>query len=152
MNMGAKMSDSAVVSPTRIPVRDGLFAGSLEHLDKVRLLGNRCADCGETTLGQSAVCLNCGGVAVSPLPLGARGTLWTYTVVRHKPPGDYKGPEPFVPFAMGLVELPEGIRVLAPINCPPGQLKIGMALEFQAFARPGQSDPEVVVFTFNPAA
>ena len=37
--------------------------------------------------------------------------------MRNRPPGDYKGPDnPFEPFIAGLVELPEGIAVLAPID------------------------------------
>ena len=87
-----------------------------------------------------------------PLALGQRGTLWTFTVVRHKPPGDYRGPEPFVPFAMGLIELPEGLRVLAPIAGDPAAVRIGMALEFRAELRPGSHDPEVVSFAFHALA
>ena len=41
------------------------------------------------------------------------------------PPGAYKGPEPFVPFALGLVELPEGLRVMSPLEGDIDALKIG---------------------------
>jgi len=136
---------------SRVPIREGLLTKPLDDLDKVRLQGSRCSSCGETSLGDNRVCPNCGLDTVAPLPLGKRGTLWTYTVARHKPPGNYKGPDPFQPFGMGLVELPEGIRVLAPIDCPVDQLKIGLELEFRASVRPGSGEPEVVTFAFAPA-
>lgn len=136
----------------RIPIREGLLTTPLDDLGKVRLQGSRCSNCGETTLGMSTACPNCGRETVSALPLSGRGTLWTYTVVRHKPPGNYQGPDPFVPFGMGLVELPEGLRVLSPIDCPIEKLKIGLPLEFVAGVQAGSTKPEVVAFTFAPVA
>jgi uncharacterized OB-fold protein len=134
----------------RIPIREGLLSQPLSDLQAVRLVGGRCAACAETSLGShNSVCPNCGDARLTPIALGSCGTLWTYTVVRHKPPGNYKGPDPFVPFAMGLVELPEGVRVMTPIECPLAQLRIGLPLEFHAFVRSGQSDPEVVQFAFK---
>src|SRR4051812_32345459 len=99
----------------RRPVREGILTGDLSQEQTIRLAGSRCKVCGEATLGTSKLCPNCGSDAVEPIELSHRGRVWTYTVVRYKPPGDYKGPDPFVPFAMGLIELPEGVRVLAPI-------------------------------------
>jgi uncharacterized OB-fold protein len=133
---------------SRLPIREGLLSTPLDLLDSVRLMGSRCSDCNETTLGSNRACPNCGGIQLSTLRLSREGKLWTYTVVRHKPPGDYQGPDPFVPFAMGLVELPEGLRVLAPLEGDLSQIRIGMALQFRAFVRAGSSAPEVVSFAF----
>jgi uncharacterized OB-fold protein len=135
---------------SRIGVREGLLSTPLDDLGGVRLLGSRCSQCHETTLGTNSVCPNCGGDRVTAIPLSNRGTLWTYTVVRHKPPGDYKGPDPFVPFAMGLVELPEGLRVLTPLEGEVARFKIGMSLQFHAFVRSRAEQPEVVSFAFRP--
>lgn len=137
---------------SRLPIRDGLLSTPLALLDSVRLMGSRCSDCSETTLGTNRVCPNCGGNQLGAMRLSREGKLWTYTVVRHKPPGDYQGPVPFVPFAMGLVELPEGLRVLAPLEGDLAQIKIGMDLQFHAFVRPGSSAPEVVSFAFVASA
>jgi uncharacterized OB-fold protein len=49
---------------------------------------------------------------------------------------------------VGLVELSDGLRVLAPIAGDPQNVRIGMALEFRAFVRPGDAAPEVVSFAF----
>jgi uncharacterized protein len=140
------MSESA---NRRIPIRAGLLSEPLSDLQQVRLMGSRCDACGETSLGSHhSVCPNCGRDSLTAIPLGESGTLWTYTVVRHRPPGNYKGPEQFVPFGMGLVELPEGVRVLAPLDCPLADLRIGLPLKFQAYVRPGHGD-EVVQFAFK---
>jgi uncharacterized OB-fold protein len=135
----------------RSPIREGLLAGDLSNLEQVRLAGTQCSVCREVSLGQSQVCPNCGSDAVAAISLGRQGVLWSFTVVRHKPPGDYRGPEPFAPFGMGLIELPEGIRVLAPIDCDVDGLRIGMALQIHPSVRPEADGGEVVYFDFTPA-
>ena len=132
----------------RVPVREGLFSGPLSDLDRVTLAGSRCGSCGETSLGSKTLCANCGKETVRDIALGTRGTLWTYTVVRHRPPGNYKGPEPFAPFGLGLVELPEGVRVMAPIHCDVDKLKIGLPLRFKPYLRKDDGR-EVVAFAFE---
>jgi uncharacterized OB-fold protein len=133
----------------RVPIREGLLSGPLSCLDDVRLSGTTCGSCGETSLGKADVCPNCGRNTVREVSLSDRGVLWSFTVVRHKPPGDYRGPEPFVPFGLGLVELPDGLRVLSPIDCDIDRLTIGLELRFTPYVR---KDPErdVVAFTFEP--
>lgn len=137
---------------SRVSIRDGLLAGPLEHLDQIHLNGTKCGSCGEASLGANAICPNCGGTDVSPLVFGDGGTLWTYTVVRNKPPGDYRGPDPFKPFALGLVELPEGLRVLAPLDADPATLKIGDRYRFHPFVHHTDSEGrEVIAFNYQPA-
>jgi uncharacterized OB-fold protein len=138
--------------PHRIPVRDGLLTTPLLDLEQVRLQGTRCTSCNETTLGRNSVCPNCGRDELISVPLARRGELWTYTIVRHRPPGDYRGPDPFEPFGLGLVELPEGLRVVAPLEADIAQLKIGMPLEFRARVRVEPDGREVVTFAFAPVA
>ena len=133
----------------RVPVREGLLAGDLEQLDRVRLSGTKCQGCGEVSLGKNATCPNCGGDAVAEVALSDHGVLWSYTVVRNRPPGDYKGKDPFVPFGLGLVELPDGIRVLSPLDVEITSLKIGMPLKFRTFVQHLDAESrEVVAFTF----
>lgn len=141
------MSNAAGGTRPLVPIRDGLLTGDLSRLDQVRLAGSRCASCGETALGQRSLCPNCGRETVTPLALGQRGVLWTYTVVRHRPPGNYKGPEPFIPFGLGLVELPEGLRVMATIEGHVENFKIGQALRFRPYVR-HDVDRDVVAFSF----
>jgi uncharacterized OB-fold protein len=140
------MTDTRSVE--RRPVRPGLLAGDLSDLSKVKLAGSRCKLCGEATLGTSNLCPNCGSDEVAPIEMSDAGQVWTYTVVRYKPPGDYKGSDPFKPFAMGLIELPEGLRVLAPIGGDVETVRIGMAVVFHPYVR----DDGVVEFNYAPVA
>ena len=135
----------------RVPIREGLFSSPLEPAERVKLMGSQCGTCAEVTLGEQSNCTNCGGNQMKKIPLSRRGKLWTYTVIRHRPPGDYKGPDPFVPFGLGLVELPEGIRVLSPLDCALDKLKIGMDLELEVFPYfRDQEGKEVMAFKFKP--
>ncbi len=117
--------------PKRIPVNEDLLMAPLSPPEQARLRGSKCRGCGEVFFGKRLSCENCGSEDVEEIALSRKGRLYTYTVIEHRPPGDYKGPDPFVPFATGSVDLPEGIRV-------PGQmasgyteknLKIGMEME-----------------------
>lgn len=143
-------SSTAQSETARVPIKDGLLCGSLADLATVRLAGSRCASCGETTLGEKAVCANCGSASVSKVALSGHGTLWSFTVVRHRPPGNYKGPEPFAPFGLGLVELPDDLRVFSPVTCPINELRIGARLAFKPYVRVEPDGREVVAFTFVP--
>jgi len=144
----ATMSENPVRE--RVPIREGLLSGSLMELEGIRLAGGKCTSCGETSLGKKSVCPNCGRDTVREVSLSDRGVLWSFTVVRHRPPGNYKGPEPFVPFGLGLVELPDGLRVLSPIQCDIDKLKIGLDLRFKPYVRL-DAERDVVAFAFESA-
>ncbi len=132
----------------RIPIREGLLSASLTPLEEVRLIGSKCNDCGEVGLGEVSSCQNCAGEDLSVIPLSKNGTLWSYTVIRSKPPGDFKGD---VPMGEGLVELSEGIRVKSPVGGNVEKLEIGMNLEFTAYPLyENESGEEVIAFRFDP--
>jgi uncharacterized OB-fold protein len=56
---------------------------------------------------------------MTALELSSRGTVWGFTVQRFAPKSPpYVVPDGgFVPFAAGYVELPEGIKVEAVLDC-----------------------------------
>jgi uncharacterized OB-fold protein len=87
-------------------------------------------------------CPRCGAAA-GPLELSSRGRLWTWTVQRHAPKSPpYVAPASgFVAFAVGYVELPEGVRVAAVLDVPPDQVRIGLPLRLGA----GPGVPRAVV-------
>jgi len=112
--------------PNRVGVRDDIFTEPLYPSEQVRLKGSKCSVCGEIFLGKHLSCGSCASEKMEEVTFSDRGKLWTYTVIRNRPPGDYKGPDPFVPFGEGLIELPEGIRLLSPLcDCDVDNLKIG---------------------------
>lgn len=132
----------------RVPIHEGLLTTPLSQLEDVRLLGSRCQDCGEVGLGKVSSCQHCAGENLEVIPMSRNGKLWTYTVIRNKPPGDFKGE---VPMGEGLVELPEGIRVKSPLGGDVEALEIGMDLEFVAYELYKNEDGEAVIaFRFDP--
>lgn len=112
--------------PKRMGVRDDIFTTPLYPSEQVRLKGSKCRVCEEVFLGKHLSCGNCANEDMEEIVFSNKGKLWTYTVIRNRPPGDYKGPDPFVPFGEGLIELPEGIRFLSPLtDCDINNIKIG---------------------------
>jgi len=138
---------SASNEPQRTAVHEGLLCGALDRLEEVRLAGTRCQTCGEVSLGTQTLCPNCGTGVVASVALSREGTLWSYTVIRHCPPGDYLHRDTFVPFGSGLVELADGLRVLAPIDCPIDELEIGMKLRLDPYVVQTGTG-ELVLFRF----
>ncbi|NUO99639.1 MAG: DNA-binding protein [Nonomuraea sp.] len=83
-----------------------------------------CADCGELRHPPGPLCPNCRSANRSHVVASGQGTLYSY-VVHHHPP--VPGRE--VPFVVGVVELPEGVRVVGNVvDCPIEEVEIGMAL------------------------
>lgn len=83
------------------------------------LEGSRCRVCGTVGYPASAICARCSRPTADPLPLSAEGVVWAHTVQRFPPKSPpYVVPaEGFSPYAVGYVELPEGIKVEAIIDC-----------------------------------
>jgi len=83
------------------------------------LEGSRCRECGMVAFPAARGCQKCGRQAMTPLELGRRGRVWGFTVQRFAPKAPpYVVPEGgFVPFAVGYVELPEGVKVEAVLDC-----------------------------------
>ena len=131
------------------PIREGLLLNTSLSLDHVRLAGSQCGSCGEVSLGTVPLCPNCGGDKMDEIALSDRGTLWTYTVARHKPPGDYRGPEPFAPFGIGLIELPEGVRVMSRIDGDIDKLQVGKTMFFTPVLRHDPDGDDVITFSFR---
>ncbi|MFQ5904505.1 MAG: Zn-ribbon domain-containing OB-fold protein [Candidatus Binatia bacterium] len=78
--------------------------------------------------------------------LNRHGKLYTYCIVRQAPPGLK------VPYAMGITELPEGVRVTSLIVTEhPEELKVGMEMELviEGF-RQDEEGREVLAYKFRP--
>lgn len=142
------MSD--IDSADLLPVKDGLVVGDSQ--DDVRLLGSKCASCHEVSIGTNDVCLNCGNSDIESIQLSKEGVLWTYTVIRHKPPGDYLGPKEFEPFGLGLVELPDGVRIMAPLEGDIDNFKIGSKLVLKPWVLKSADGAAYRAFRFAPAS
>ncbi|MCP5145945.1 MAG: OB-fold domain-containing protein [Gammaproteobacteria bacterium] len=133
------------------PINDGMVRSLDPAHGQIELLGSRCATCGEVSLGTNAVCLNCGGDNIESIALGSEGTLWTFTVVRHRPPGNYLGPDPFEPFGVGLVELPSGLRVMTPLDGDISTFRIGDKVRLAPWLLREGEDRRWLAFRFTAA-
>jgi len=110
-----------VTSVTSVPVRAGLFDG----LPEPRLLGSRCSACGRAHFPRVDICPYCSCGGSEEVELSTSGRLWAWTAVTATPPG-YLGE---VPYGFGVVELPEGLRVITRLTEPdPGTLTEGQAM------------------------
>ena len=82
------------------------------------------------------------------MTLSEHGTLYLFTVVHNAPPG-YRGP---TPYGFGVVELPEGLRIISPLTeARLDNLYIGMPVQLRI--APLFSDDEgreVLVYAFQP--
>ena len=102
------------------PAIEGWFATDPEPA----LLASRCTRCATVVFppfhqasGQG-FCRNpgCAGERFEQARLSRRGTIWSYTDAQYQPPPPYVATtEPFEPFALAAVELPEGLVVLGQV-------------------------------------
>jgi uncharacterized OB-fold protein len=126
-------------------VRQGLFTDG----DPPILLGSRCATCGAHHFPRHDTCPYCSAEDPPPCELSCTGTLWAWTSVTAPPPG-YAGE---TPFGIGIVELPEGIRVITRLTeCDPGALNFGQKMELRVVTLHVDVDGnDVVTFAFTSA-
>ena len=111
----------------RRPIKEGLFEWVA---DGPRLIGSRCRECGEVTFPMNKFCPQCCRETTENIPFGRRGVLYSFTIQRFRPPPPFRGPEAFVPYGVGMIELPEGLRVTSVLEeSDPDKLRVGMEME-----------------------
>ena len=121
------------------PVVDGVFT-----VDPPRLLGARCGACGQTSFPRLDGCPYCGSESIEAVELADHGTLWGWTTVLHAPPG-YLGA---VPYGFGIVELPEGVRVVTRLAVPEDWWSFGQPMHLRT-ADVGVNSDRVVLTTWE---
>ena len=136
----------------RIPVREGLWVESDAGGEEAQLIGSRCPSCGELFFPKREIdlCGYCQSRGLEEVKLSRKGRVYSYTVVTQSPPVYYKGE---VPYVLGFVELPEGIRVETLFTgCDPGSMHVGMDVEMVVETLHEDEDGnEVVTYKFRPA-
>lgn len=104
---------------TTTPVVEGWFTTG----DRPRLLATRCTTCADVVfppIPQDAASFcrspTCAGEGTETVELSSRGRVWSYTDAQYQPPAPYVAEtDPFEPFALAAVELPEGLTVLGQV-------------------------------------
>lgn len=130
---------------TRVPIAEGLF--TLDG-DSIRLLGGHSPSSGRYHFPRADACPYTGADDVEEVELSDRATLWAWTAVTIAPPG-YQGE---VPYGFGVVELPEGLRVVTRLTEPdPERLAAGQAMRLVPDVIATDDGTEVVTWAFAPA-
>ena len=154
MGEGAGDRDAAGSGQDRVAVADRLFTWPAAE---PRLIGGRCAACGQVGFPVGVGCERCGGTEVTDTLLPERGTLWTFTTQNFRPPSPpYDGidtAETFRPFAVGYVDLGGQVMVEARLTEPdPARLTIGQQMRLVIVPYATRADgTEVMTFAFAPA-
>jgi uncharacterized protein len=113
----------SVETPAVTPVREGLFT-----VEPPALIGGGCRACGTLRFPAADVCPACQSDDCAQVALSTTGTVFTFTVVHMEPPG-YLGE---APYAYGVVELPEGLRVTTTLLADDlGEIAIGDRCMFE---------------------
>ena len=125
-----------------------------EFLNTEKLMGSRCKECGALYTPPRAICSNCHGTNMGWFELQGKGKLAGYTCI-------YIGPSSMVqegynrkhPYCVGVVELDEGVRVVARIEgldtTKPETISIGLPLTVSYLHR-GEGEKMKTVLAFNP--
>ncbi|MEU5773281.1 bifunctional MaoC family dehydratase N-terminal/OB-fold nucleic acid binding domain-containing protein [Streptomyces venezuelae] len=122
------------------PVVNRDNAGFWEGVAGHRLLIQRCGGCGTPRFPWLPGCNACGSPEWDTVEASGEGTVYSYVVMHHPP---FPAFDP--PYAVGLVELAEGVRIVSNVvGVPYDKVRIGMRvrLEFQRV----DADVELPVF------
>lgn len=127
------------------PVAANLFKTAPE----LRLIAGRNRKTGQLVFpspGQSE--------SFEPVELPDRGVLWSYTVQRYPPKSPpYRSDVPFVPFAVGYVELPGALIVESRlVDVSFDQLRVGLPVELATFKLRSDEAGDILMFAFRPRA
>jgi uncharacterized OB-fold protein len=137
------MTDERYGMKTRSPFKEGLFE---EVSGKWVLVGCKCKQCGRVIYPIRNVCLNCLNRDMERLDLSQNGTLYSYTIV-HMPSEHFQPP-----YAIGWIELPEGIRIFSQIRgWQEHPLKSGMEMELTIEKLWDEGENEVIGYIFRPS-
>lgn len=126
--------------------------------DRPCLLGTRCTQCGTVFFPREEdFCKNpaCAGEEFEEYRFSRTGTVWSYTDAQYQPPAPYLPvDDPFQPFALAAVELPEGIVVLGQMARGYGvaDVEVGSPVELVVEAGWTDEDGEKLVWKWKPVS
>jgi uncharacterized OB-fold protein len=108
------------------------------------LIGSRCTTCGHVSFPKETVfCKNpaCSGEEFEDLLLSRRGRVWSYTDAQYQPPAPYvPRTDPYEPFALAAVELPEGLVVIGQVADGFGVTDLRVGAEVELVVEPLDDD------------
>jgi uncharacterized protein len=137
---------------TQTPAIEGWFTTGPEPA----LIGSRCTECGCVFFPRTeGFCRNpvCAGEAFEDVELSRRGRVWSYTDAQYQPPPPYIAGDPWEPFALAAVELPEGLVVLGQVAAGygVGDLQVGQEAELVVETLYTDDDGERTIWRWLPS-
>ena len=87
------------------------------------LKGYKCKKCGELDFPKTVPCSKCWGKEFDMVPLSRRGNLYSVSDIYIGQPGMA------VPYVIGYVDLPEGVRIFAQMEGPVETFRCGDEVE-----------------------
>jgi len=127
---------------TKIPVREGTF---IEDAKGYTLVANKCNKCGQAFFPKASFCFTCFSEDMQDIELSRIAKLYSFTINR-MPTSNFQPPH-----AVGYLEMPEGVRIFAPLAIVENKpFKIGMDMElyFDKLWQEGEND--VIGYKFRP--
>lgn len=133
-------------SPGRRPIVPFL---RLPEGNEPHLVGQKCSACGAVYLRQRRACSKCFATGpFTEIPLSRKGALWVWSIVHQSGPGIP------VPYAVGVVDLPEGVSVrcnIVDVEPDPKNFRFGMPVEMTTgISQKDKEGNDVVAFYFRP--
>lgn len=125
----------------KIPIREGLLTEGIDG----DLVGFRCKSCNHILPPLITICYNCYGKELERLALSRQGKLYSYTIV-YQPHKHFE-----VPYAVGYIDLPEDLRIFAPLKEREGKpFQVGMDMELVVEKLWDENGNEVIGPKFQP--
>ena len=137
VNAEAASADPRFVAPDLVSVD----ANGVPHLT-----GGRCRACGTRSFPRAPVCTHCLSEDIEACTVGDRGTLYSYSIVHQAPKGWA------VPYALGYIDLPDDVRVLAHLDVAASAVKIDMPMKLSVgVVGTDAAGSPLMSYTFAPA-
>jgi uncharacterized OB-fold protein len=135
--------------PAAVPVVEGLFE---EGPGGLRLLATRCGSCNTLYFPRRPGCRNpaCETKTVEDAQLPQEGILHSFTVQRYQPPAMFRIDD-WHPYAIGVVDLGEGVQVMGILDVELDDIAIGLPVRTTGYTLYRDSDGcDVRTYAFVP--
>ena len=123
-------------------------------LREERLMGSRCKECNALFLPPRPICTECHHSGMEWIEIEGKGKLSAFTCIAIAPPAMIaEGYDRKHPYCSGVVELDEGVRIVARIEDvdtnKPENINVGMPVRAK-FLHRGEGEDRRTVLAFRP--
>ncbi len=123
-------------------------------LNEEKLMGSKCLKCGSLFVPPRPICIKCYGTKMKWVEMKGKGKLVAFTCIAIGPPFMIKeGYDRKLPYVSGVVELEEGVKVVARIEGVDGNkpetIKIGTLVQV-TFLHRGEGANSTTFLAFKP--